>query len=212
MKLLQTLKTVIEYRKKFKTLKVVSFDDAKAYEMLSFACCYRAQESVARFYCSFYTDVSFNEAMELIHYSKALRNVLTDVIRKRLINAEPKEFDFTLNKDSVQFFREFQDKDHYLTIAKLYPQEYGVGLMQMLSLKTEQAYYLYLRKEKGYKKEWKAFTNDLLHEEGFSEPAYIAMKSWIANLVFPREVWLDKGVLNLMNEGKERIATFGRQG
>lgn len=212
MKLLQTLKTVIEYRKKFKTLKVVSFDDARAYEMLSFACCYRAQESVARFYCSFYTDASFDEAMELIHYSKELRDVLTGVIRKRLMNAEPNEFDFTLVEDSIHFFREFEDGDRNLSITKLYPQEYGVSLIQMLSLKTEQAYYLYLRKEKGYKKEWRAFINDLLHEDGFPEPAYIAMKYWIANLTFPHEVWLDKGVLNLMNEGKERIATFGRQG
>ena len=212
MKIIQAIKAMIAYRKMFKTSKVVSFADEEVYDKYSFFCCYRAQESVSNYYCSFHPGTTFEEAKELIHYSQALWDTLKEVIRDRILHTQPEEFDFTLDEDSVHFFREFGDEDRNLTIAKLFPREFGVGMMQLLSLKIEQAYYIYLRKEKGYKKEWKDFIDDLMKEKGFAEPPHIAMKVWLSNLTFPSSVWSDKKVIGLMNEGKQRIETFGRQG
>lgn len=213
MKIFKAIKAMIEYRKVFKTAKVVRFADDEVYDAYSFACCYRAQESACQYYCSFYRNATFDDAMELIRYSQALRDTIKDVIQEKLLHVKPEEFDFTLDPDSVHFFGEFdQDLDRQLHISKLYPREFGIGLIQLLSLKVEQAYYLYLRKEKGYKKEWKDFVEDLLKVDGFCEPAHTAMKFWIANLTFPSSIWGDKKVIGLMNEGKQRIETFGRQG
>ena len=212
MKIIQAIKAMIEYRKFFKTAKFVRFADDEVYDAYSFACCYRAQESVCQYYCSFNPNATFEDAVELVRYSQALRDTIKDVIRERLLHAKPEEFDFTLEKDSICFFSEFGDQDRHLSISKLYPQQFGIALIQMLSFRVEQAYYLYLRKEKGYKKEWKDYMNELIDVEGFCEPAHTAMKSWLSNLTFPSSVWSDKKVIGLMNEGKQRIETFGRQG
>lgn len=212
MKIFKAIKALIEYRKVFKTSKVVRFADDDVYDAYSFACCYRAQESVCEYYRSFYPNATFDDAMELIRYSQALRDTIKDVIREKLLHVQPEEFDFTLDSNSVHFFREFdQDLDRQLHIAKLYPQEFGIGLIQLLSLKVEQAYYLYLRKEKGYKKEWTDFVDELLKVDDFCEPAHTALKFWVANISFPSSVWSDKKIIGLMNEGKQRIETFGRQ-
>ena len=211
MKLIQTIKAMIGYRKLFKTFKVVRFGDNEMYNAYSFACCYRAQESVCNYYLSFYPNTTFEDAMELIRYSEALRNNIKSVISERIITAMPDEFDFTVDPDSIQFFQEFGDQDRNLTIAQLYPMSVGIGFMEALSVKVEQAYYIYLKKQKGYKKDWKEFINDLLNDKAFCEPAHTAMKHWLANLTFPSKVWSDKKIIGLMNEGKQRIETFGRQ-
>ncbi len=211
MKFIQALKTMIAYRKVFKTSKFVCFANDETYDLYSFACSYRAQESASKFYCAFNHGTTLEEAKELIHYSEALRETITSVIMNRMLTVRAEEFDFTLDADAVRFFQEFEDQDRNLTAAKLYPKNYGVMMIQLLSLKVGQAYYLFLKREKGYQKEWKDFVGDLVRVDGFAEPPHTALKYWLANLTFPESVWLDKKIIGLMNEGKQRIETFGRQ-
>jgi hypothetical protein len=211
MKLIKAIKSIIAYHKTFKTAKIVKFTDDEVYDAYSFACSYRAQESVCKYYCSFYPNATFADAMELIRYSKALRDTITDVIKDRLLKVQMNEFDFTQDASDIRFFPEY-DLDDRVTIAKLYEKDFGIKLIQLLSLRVEQAHYLYLKKEKGYHKEWKDYIDEMLRVDGFCDPAHDAMKFWIANLSFPSEVWSDKKVIGLMNEAKQRIETYGRQG
>ena len=212
MKIIETIKAMIAYRKLFKTFKMVRFGDTEMYNAYSFASCYRAQESVCNYYLSFYPNDTFEDAMELIRYSEALREAIKRVISERIITVKPDEFDFTADPDGVRFFREFGDQERNLTIAQLFPMEAGIGYMDALSVKVEQAYYIYLKKQKGYTKEWKEFINDLMNDKPFCEPAHTAMKYWLANLTFPSEEWANKKVIGLMNEAKQRIQIYGRQG
>lgn len=210
MKIIEAIKILIEYQKTFKTSKIVSFAGDDVYDAYSFACSYRAQESVCQYYRSFYPNVSFEEAMELIRYSKDLRDTITEVLKNRILKAKMDEFDFTQNAEDIRFFPEY-GLDDRVTISKLYDKGYGIKLMQLLSLRIEQSYYRYIKKEKGYQKEWKEFIDELLKVDEFCAVPHNAMKYWIAHLTFPSEVWSNKKVIGLMNEAQQRIDTFGRQ-
>lgn len=212
MNIIKSIKEMIAFHKAFKTMKYVRLADPDALDAYSFACCYRAQESVCRYYCSFYPSATFDDAMELIRYSQALRDTIKQVIVDAIVHSQPGDFDFTQDADQHHFFSEFGDIDQKLRIAKLYPQDYGIHLMDMLSLKVAQAYYLYLRQEKGYTKPWKEFNEQLLSDRNFYQPCFAGFKCWLTDLSFPSIVWSDKKVIGLMNEAKQRIETFGRQG
>ncbi len=205
MGILSSLKAILAYYKCFKTNTIVRLADKDACDLYASICAYRAQESVSKYYASFNPKVSLEEAMDLIFYSKDLRDIIKEVLQDKIMYAKETEFDFTQQAENLHFFQELIDPDINSRLAKLFPRKHGIMLMLLLSFRTEQAYYAYLRREKGYDKPWKDFMEQLLSDPQLYEHCFAGFKYWLVNLSFPESMWSNKSIMGLMDEAKERM-------
>lgn len=204
MSIISSLKAILAYYKCFKTNTIVRLADEDACDLYASICSYRAQEAVSKYYASLNPELSWEETMELIFYSNNLQDTIKGVLQNTIMYAKETDFDFTQQAENLHFFQEQTDQDAELRLAKLFPRKHGIMLMLLLSFGSEQAYYAYLRREKGYDKPWKDFMEQLLSDARLYEPCFAGFKYWLVNLSFPESVWSNKGIIGLMNEAKER--------
>ncbi len=203
------IKSVRSLKKDFGFKYVVQLVDDKASDDYAFLCSYRAQLSLHAYYSSFYPDTSFQDTVNMIRCSKALRERIKEVLFDTISTATHSDFNFNIDVDEIRLFPEFDNLDEKVSIASVFTPKYGKGLMTILFLRTELAYHQYLKTEKGYTKNWGEFNKQLLDDRSFSDECFVGFKYWLSNINIPPSVWSNKQVIGLMNEAKERIPVYG---
>ena len=212
MSLFRVIVNLINYRKFFKSFKVLTLANKENMCALSSYVVYKAELSLYDYYKSFDKTVSYDTFVKLVRCSKGIREVLKSVIKEKLMYPDLNTFDFTLTVSDIHFFSDFEyENDSYMHFAEIYPLAYGESLIEANMLKAELGYFRYINsKNLDSQIVWQSFINRLVEDEDFREPCFTAFKNYIVNLDFTGS-WYDKSVVGLLNEAKPLVPKLEKQ-
>lgn len=212
MNILRVIRNLINFRRVFKSFKVLMLTDKEDMCALSFYAVYKAEMALYNYYKSFDKSISYDDFVKLVRCSQGIREVLKEVLTKKLVYPDPNDFDFTLTTPDIHFFMDYEyEADIYFHIAEICSPTYGEGLIEATMLKTEMAYFKYINdKNPDDKLSWQEFINKLIEDEDFREPCYSAFKGYIVNLDFT-ECWYDKQVVGLLTTAKSLVSNLEKE-